>query len=108
MTSATHVVIILVTAPNLAVARRLVRAALEQRLIACANIIPRIESHYWWQGNLESSKEVLLVMKSRKPLLSKLESVIQTLHPYETPEFVVLSLMAGSRRYLKWLNCETK
>ena len=54
---------VLVTAPDLEVARRLAREALEARLIACANLMPQLESHYWWQGKLESSSEVVLVMK---------------------------------------------
>lgn len=91
----------------MACARTLARAALEQKLVACANLVPRIESLYWWKGKIEVGKEVLLVMKSRKPLLSKLERLIQELHPYDTPEFVVLPLTAGNRRYLDWLKQET-
>jgi periplasmic divalent cation tolerance protein len=99
--------IILVTAPSLAVARKLARAALQQRLIACANIVPRIESHYWWKGSMETDTEVLVVMKSRKPLLPRLEALITELHPYDTPEFLVLPPSAGSQRYLEWLRAET-
>ena len=107
MKSATAFVVLLVTAPDLTVARMLARAALEQKLVACANLVPRIESHYWWQGKLESSQEVLLVLKSRKPLLPRLEELIQKLHPYDTPEIIALPLAAGSRRYLDWLRHET-
>ena len=107
MKSASQFVIVLVTAPTKALAQTLAHAALEQKLIACANIVPRVESHYWWKGNIEASSEALLILKSRRPLLSKLESVIRTLHPYDTPEFVALSLTAGSKRYLDWLQEET-
>ena len=58
---------VLVTAPDLKTARKLARAALEARLIACANIVPRIESHYRWEGKIESGKELLLVMKTAVP-----------------------------------------
>lgn len=95
--------IALVTAPDLKTARQLARAALKARLIACANLIPRIESHYWWQGKIESGSEVLLILKTTKANLTKLEKVILSLHPYDTPEFLVLPLQAGNRRYLQWI-----
>ena len=53
-------------------ARRLAKAALEAKLAACANIVPAVESHYWWKGKLESSDEVLLIFKTRQQLLPKL------------------------------------
>jgi periplasmic divalent cation tolerance protein len=95
--------IVLVTAPDLKTARRLARAALEARLIACANLIPRIESHYRWQGKIERSAEVLLVLKTTKTQLARLEKLIVSVHPYDTPEFVILPLSGGNRRYLDWL-----
>jgi len=95
--------IVLVTAPNLKVARRLARAALAARLIACANLIPKLESHYHWQGKLERSAEVLLVMKTTQTRMAALEKLIATKHPYDTPEFVVLNLAGGAKKYLAWL-----
>jgi len=95
---------VLVTAPDLKTARALARAALRARLIACANLVPRIESHYWWRGKLESGTEVLLILKTRKSKLAALENQILAMHPYETPEFLVLPLNAGNKRYLDWLN----
>jgi periplasmic divalent cation tolerance protein len=93
----------LVTAPNLTVARRLAREALRARLIACANLIPKIESHYRWQGKIESSPEVLLLLKTTRPRLAALENLILAHHPYDIPEFLVLDLRGGNRRYLQWL-----
>ena len=95
--------IVLVTAPDRKTARLLARAALSGRLIACANLIPKIESHYWWQGKLEKGNEVLMVMKTTKPRLAALEKLILAKHPYDTAEFVVLPIASGSERYLKWL-----
>jgi periplasmic divalent cation tolerance protein len=99
--------IVLVTAPDLKTARALAKAALQARLIACANLVPRIESHYWWQGKLESGREVLLVLKTSKAKLVTLEKLILARHPYDTPEFLVLPLNGGNARYLDWLaaNC---
>lgn len=93
----------LVTAPDLKVARQLARAALEARLAACVNLVSRLESHYWWQGKLESSAEVLLVLKTIQPHLQALEKLILAHHPYDTPEFVVAPLTGGNARYLTWL-----
>src|SRR5271154_105346 len=95
--------IVLVTAPDLKTARALAKAALQARLIACANLIPKIESHYWWQGRTESSTEVLLVLKTQKSKLVALEKLILAKHPYDTPEFLVLSLSTGNKKYLDWL-----
>ena len=99
--------IALVTAPDLRTARRLAKAALQVRLAACVNLLPRIESHYWWQGKVESSTEVLLVIKTRSTLLPKLEQLIVKEHPYDTPEFVVLPITRGNRRYLSWISLST-
>ena len=95
--------IVLVTTPDLKTARRLARAALEARLIACANLVPKIESHYRWQGNLERSTEVLMVMKTTRTRLVALEKLILARHPYDTPEFVVVNLPGGAKKYLEWL-----
>jgi periplasmic divalent cation tolerance protein len=95
--------VVLVTAPDLKTARKLARAALAAHLAACANLVPKIESHYWWQGKLQRSTEVLLVLKTTTARLARLEKLIVARHPYDTPEFVVLPLCGGNRRYLAWL-----
>jgi periplasmic divalent cation tolerance protein len=107
MKSAAGFAVVLVTAPDLKTARRLAKLALQARLIACANLVPKVESHYWWQGKIESGPEVLLVLKTRRSRLALLEKLILEKHPYETPEFLVLPLNAGNQGYLGWLakNC---
>jgi periplasmic divalent cation tolerance protein len=108
MKSAREFSIVLVTAPNLRTARSLARAALRARLAACANLVPGLESHYWWQGKLARSGEVLIVFKTVRRRLPALEKIILAEHPYDTPEFVVLPLTDGSKRYLDWLDASTK
>ena len=103
MKSAAKFTIVLVTAPDLKTARSLAKGALQARLIACANLIPKVESHYRWQGKIESSAEVLLVLKTQKSKLAALEKLIIARHPYDTPEFLVLPLSAGNKKYLDWL-----
>ncbi len=100
--------LVLVTAPDLKTARKLAKAALEAKLIACANLVPKIESHYRWQGKVESNAEVLLMMKTAKAKLAALEKLIVSLHPYDTPEFVTLPLSGGNKRYLDWLGASLK
>ncbi len=99
--------IVLVTAPDLKTARRIARAALSKRLAACANLMLGLESHYRWRGKIESSREVLILFKTRAARLRDLEKLILAEHPYDTPEFVVLQLTAGTERYLAWLKRET-
>jgi periplasmic divalent cation tolerance protein len=96
------VAVALVTAPDLRVARKLARAALAARAAACVNLVPRIESHYWWKGRIENAAEVLLVFKTTVEHASTLERIISANHPYDTPEFVVLPVKAVNGRYLNW------
>ncbi len=100
--------VVLVTVPDLKTGRKLARAALEARLIACANLVPRIESHYWWQGKIEVGSEALLLIKTTAPRLDELEKLILARHPYDTPEFLVLPVTRGSRRYLQWVRHSVK
>ncbi len=98
----------LVTAPDLKTARKIASAVLKSKLAACANLIPKIESHYWWQGKLEKSAEVLLLFKTTPAKLSALEKCVLSNHPYDTPEFVVLPIAAGNKRYLAWLEASVR
>ncbi len=99
---------VLVTAPDLKTARKLAQASLSQHLVACANILPKIESHYWWQGKLEQSNEVLVIFKTTKTLLPRLAECIRANHPYDTPEIIALPIQAGSSRYLAWIDDSTQ
>jgi len=101
--SAARFCLVLITAPNPRVARRLATAALAARLIACANLVPQIESHYWWRGKIERSGEVLMICKTRRSLVGRLATLVRALHPYETPEVLIVPLTAGSVAYLAWL-----
>lgn len=95
--------IVLVTTPDLKVARKLAKVILTSRLAACASLVPKIESHYWWQGKLETSAEVLMILKTTRSRLKKLENCVLENHPYDTPEFLAFSVVAGNKKYLDWM-----
>lgn len=99
----TPCLVALVTAPDLEVARKLAKVALEQKLAACANILPQVESHYWWKGALEQSAEVMIIFKTTVKAQVALRDCVLANHPYETPEFVVLPIESGSDAYLRWV-----
>ena len=103
MKSATRFVLVLMTAPDLKSARALAKAALEARLIACANLVPKVESHYWWKDKIEQGAEVILLCKTSQARLRALEKLILAIHPYDTPEFLVVPLASGTEGYLRWL-----
>jgi periplasmic divalent cation tolerance protein len=108
MKSARGFYVVLVTAPDRRTARALSKAALLARLVACANLMPGLESHYWWRGKLERSGEVLIFFKTAKHRLPALERLVIAEHPYDTPEFLVLPLTSGGKRYLDWLEASVK
>jgi periplasmic divalent cation tolerance protein len=101
-------VMVWVTAPSRAIARRLARAVLQSRQAACANLLGPIESHYWWQERLERSNEVLILFKTTRACLSALEQIILAQHPYDTPEILQTPVGSGNERYLQWLKASTR
>jgi periplasmic divalent cation tolerance protein len=102
MKSGRQLAIVLVTAPELKTARKLATAALTHRLAACVNLVPKLESHFWWQGKIDVAAEVLMIFKTTAPRLAALEKLVLAQHPYETPEFVVLPVAGATQRYAEW------
>ena len=96
--------LVLVTCASPAEAKRIARAVVEQRLAACVNILPgAVTSIYRWKGKVESARERLLLIKTSRKRLSKLQASVERLHSYELPEFIALPVAAGSSAYLAWL-----
>ena len=94
----------MVTAPNRKVARALAEAALSAKLAACVNLLPGLESHYWWQGKIESSREMLLLLKTSRGCLARLRKLVCQKHPYKNPEFIALAIDDGTPAYLRWIS----
>ena len=84
-------------------ARQAAHALVEERLAACANIVPQVESIYRWQGKIESGTEVLVIFKTTRERYPAFEQRLRALHPYEVPEIVALDIAAGSSAYLAWI-----
>ncbi len=97
--------VVLVTCSGAAEARRIARAAVGARLAACVNILPgAIQSIYRWKGKVESARERLLLIKTSRKRLAKLQATVERLHSYDVPEFIALPIAAGSPAYLAWLD----
>jgi periplasmic divalent cation tolerance protein len=95
--------IVVSTAGSAEEAARIARELIERRLAACASRMPGLVSIYRWQGAVEETGEVLLLIKTSMERLPALEAALRELHSYEVPEFLVLPVLAGSSAYLEWL-----
>lgn len=95
--------IVLTTTGDPLDAGRLARALVDERLAACATIIPGVRSIYRWQGKVEDSTETLLLIKTTAGQIAALQARLLALHSYETPEFLVIPVESGSPAYLEWL-----
>ena len=85
-------------------ARKIARDLVENRLVACAQVLGPIFSTYRWKGKIEEEEEWLCILKSREDCYEKLEERIRSIHPYEEPEILALSIIKGSRGYLAWMD----
>ena len=99
--------VVLVTAPDAEVGERLARALVEERLAACVNLVPGVQSIYRWEGSVRSDSEVLLVVKTTADRTAALAARVEALHPYDVPEVLELPIAGGSPAYLDWVRTES-
>ena len=97
------IVVVFVTCPSLAVARRLSRYLIERKLAACVNVVPRVESTFRWQGKVERCAESLLIIKTARKRFPALQAALLSRHPYQVPEIIGWPLAAGFAPYLRWV-----
>jgi periplasmic divalent cation tolerance protein len=100
-------VMLYVTVSNKKEANKIGAVLVKERLAACANIIDRIQSVYWWKGNLEKGAESLLVLKTKQVLAKKAISRIKALHSYDCPCITEFTIVGGNPAFLKWISDET-
>jgi len=99
--------IVIVTAPE-AEAEGLARKLLEERLIACANLVKGVHSLYWWEGKIESGAETMLVLKTPASKVDELLQRVRALHSYTVPEFLALAIQESNPAYAAWVVSETE
>lgn len=95
--------LIYVTTSGLDESQKIAKIILNERLAACANIIPKMESIYWWEGDLEEDVESILLLKTRSDLVDKVIGRVKEIHSYQTPCALEIQIKKGSIDYLNWM-----
>lgn len=101
-------VVVLVTVPEGAAARQLADELIRGRQVACVNIVPAVDSIFWWRGEMDTARESLLVVKTRASRLEAVVEMVKRRHPYEVPEVIALPVVGGNPDYLEWLASEVE
>ncbi|NIR87908.1 divalent-cation tolerance protein CutA [Candidatus Bathyarchaeota archaeon] len=97
-------VVVFMTTSDKKEASKIVRCLLDERLIACANIVGPVSSLFWWEGKIDEASEFLVIMKSKKRLFKRLSERVKETHSYEVPEIIELPVTEGLPSYLEWLS----
>jgi periplasmic divalent cation tolerance protein len=100
-------IVVFVTASSLEEAKSIGTTLVEERLAACANLIPHVQSIFHWQNKLSQEEEVLILLKTQRSLFERIQQRIQELHSYQVPEIIALPVQQGSESYLNWILTET-
>ena len=108
MGTETDKIVVLVTAGSEEEAGKIARMLLEERKAACVNIVPAVDSVFWWQGKIESGRESLMIIKTETSLLDEVIKLVKEAHRYSVPEIIALPIIGGNEDYLKWLNSEVR
>lgn len=101
------VAVIYTTIDEMKAARRIAQTLTEERLVACVNIIPNVESVYRWKGKIENSNEIVLIAKTIDQNVKKTIKRIKQLHKYDIPDIIVLPIIDGLKDYLDYITIET-
>ncbi len=99
----TGVRVVLVSGPDIETLAALARTLVEERLIACANLVDGVRSIFRWQGAVEDEREALAILKTTADRLEALSARVAELHPYEVPEVLALPVLEGAEAYLEWV-----
>jgi len=96
-------VMIYITTKNQNEAREIGEHLVNEKLAACINVIPNIESIYWWKGNVEKAEESILIVKTKKELVEKVIKRVKELHSYDVPCIDVITISEGNEDYFEWI-----
>ena len=99
---------VFITASDKEEAHRIAELLLAKRKVACVNIMPKVNSFFWWQDNLDSAQEILLIAKTKESQLNELVSLVKEIHSYDVPEIIAIPIVGGNQDYLKWIDKEVK
>ena len=99
-------IVVFITTNNTGEAQRIAGLLLEQRQAACVNIIPKVDSSFWWEGKLDSAQESLLIIKTRASLLPDIIDLVKGVHSNTVPEIIALPVVGGNQDYLDWIDKE--
>ena len=102
----TDKIIVLITAGSEEEAHSIAESLVKEKKAACVNIVPRVDSLFWWEGKLDSAAESLLLVKTKTSLFPEIVELVKRTHSYEVPEIIALPIIAGSEDYLKWLDID--
>ncbi len=97
-------IVVFITVPNENEGKKIANYIVENKLGACVNIVSKINSIYYWQGNIENDEEYLLIIKTRKDKFDELVKEVKKLHSYTVPEIIAMPILLGSDDYLKWID----
>jgi len=97
-------IVVFITAKDKKEADKIAKALIKKRLAACVNILAGARSLFWWKGKIDRAKEVLLVVKTKKEKFGEITKLVKTLHSYEVPEIIAVSIVSGFKPYLKWID----
>jgi periplasmic divalent cation tolerance protein len=100
----TDKIIVLITAGSEEEAHKIAKLLVNERKAACVNILPRVDSLFWWEGKIDSARESLLLVKTKASLFPEVVELVKKAHSYEVPEVIALPIIVGSEDYLKWLD----
>lgn len=102
----TDSIVVMITCSSKREANKIKKVLLEERKVACVNLIPGVDSFFWWKGKIDSSLEVLLLAKTKKKMLKEIITLVKRIHSYEVPEIIALPIIGGNKNYLKWIERE--
>jgi periplasmic divalent cation tolerance protein len=104
---AAPILLVMMTAPDEPTAETIARILVEERLVACCNLLPQVRSIYRWQGSIEQADEILVLIKTTAAALEAVRARIVELHPYDLPEIIATPVVDGHAPYLDWVRQST-